>query len=182
MHGRKQIIRTGPTRHVVRVTQPVRSASLVSGTTATQHRTAVPVGAKASPAPAAPTPVQPAPAHDPAVLEAIDATLSAIESAVQQTELRRQESLDELRLVTIEMSVAIASRIVGDSAQSAAGIEELVNEAITRFGGSDEITIALNPADMAELNRVLGDDHRRGLNRVRQDLSPIATSREVAVK
>ncbi|MFK7818282.1 MAG: FliH/SctL family protein [Planctomycetaceae bacterium] len=165
MQGRKQTIGTGPTRHIVRVTQPVRSARLVGSAVVPRPAVPVPVGprhAQASQSVPDPSAAQtrqprpaPTPAHDPAVLQVIETRLNAIEAAVQETELRRQESLDELRLVTVEMSVAIASRIVGDSAQSTTGIEELVNEAVTRFGGSDEITIALNPNDLAELNRAL---------------------------
>jgi flagellar biosynthesis/type III secretory pathway protein FliH len=158
MHGRKQVIQTGPVRHVVRVTQPVRAASLISTSAPRQTPVPIPVGAPANQQPPIAAPISaapPAPRHDPAILDAIESTLIAIDTAVQETERRRQESLDELRLVTIEMSVAIASRVVGESVQAGGGIEELVNEAVNKFGGSGSITIALNPIDLGELNRVL---------------------------
>lgn len=138
MQGRKQRIPAGPTRHVVGVDHPVRSAQLVEAVV--------------------PEPAEPTPNHtaNEALAEQTLQTLQTIESTIAETELRRQQSLEELRLVAIEMSVAIAARVIRGAVETETfGIEEIVTEAVERFGGTDQITVSLNPADLSRLESAL---------------------------
>lgn len=82
-------------------------------------------------------------------------TLMSLEAALNEAEQRRQSSADELRLVAVELAVAIAARArAGSAGGEVTEIEDMVNDAVKRFS-SEAITVALNPDDLDELMEAL---------------------------
>ncbi len=72
--------------------------------------------------------------------------------AVSDLEARRAQSMDELQLVAVEMTVAIAARFLGEATDGAA-IRTLVEDAVNRLGAHDKLTIRLHPEDLIELQK-----------------------------
>jgi flagellar assembly protein FliH len=82
--------------------------------------------------------------------------LDSIAAAVEEIELRRQQSLAELQQVAVELALAVASQLtfVAISREEHA-VEELVGEAVRSLGLEPGIVLSLHPADLDQLNRRL---------------------------
>jgi flagellar biosynthesis/type III secretory pathway protein FliH len=79
---------------------------------------------------------------------------------VQQQHAQERPPLDELRILAVELGIAIAARLVHETiAADAYGIESLVRGAVERLHGKQAATVHLHPDDLALLERRLGGDH-----------------------
>jgi len=81
-----------------------------------------------------------------------NALLQKLSEAVSDLEARRAQSMDELQLVAVEMTVAIAARFLGEATDGAA-IKTLVEDAVSRLGAREKLTIRLHPEDLIELQK-----------------------------
>ncbi|WP_437194004.1 FliH/SctL family protein [Planctomicrobium sp. SH527] len=80
--------------------------------------------------------------------------LNAIADSVAEVEERRKQSLGELQHVAIELAIAVASQLVYESlSREQFGVEKLVSQIVERMGVNGPITVSLNPADLALLQR-----------------------------
>lgn len=80
--------------------------------------------------------------------------LESIGHAVAEVEERRKQSLNELQHVAIELAIAVASQLVYESiSREQFGVEKLVSQIIDRMGVTGPVTVSLNPADLALLQR-----------------------------
>lgn len=93
-----------------------------------------------------------------ALTEEVVRLLEAVQTAVDDLELRRQQSLGELQHVAVELAVAAASHLVFDAIEREQfAVDELVRQAITRMGLDEGITVSLHPDDLGMLQRKLAD-------------------------
>ncbi len=99
-----------------------------------------------------PFPVEPRPAPEPDLRP----LLNNIASAVAEVEQRRQQSLEELQQVAIELSIAVASQLVFEALdRDQLGVENLVKNAISSLGLDQSCVIFLNPVDLDLLKKRL---------------------------
>ncbi|MFG0333184.1 MAG: FliH/SctL family protein [Maioricimonas sp. JB049] len=95
-------------------------------------------------------PVAPPPPPDPPMTP----LLESINEAVEEFEVRRKQSLEELQLLAVELAVAAASNLVAQAIdRDEYGIEQLVSEAIGKLGMEQPIAISLHPEDIQLLDR-----------------------------
>jgi flagellar biosynthesis/type III secretory pathway protein FliH len=86
--------------------------------------------------------------------------LAHLAEQVRQQHTQERPPLDALRILAVELGVAIAARLVHEAiAADAYGIESLVRGAIERLHGKHAATVHLHPDDLALLERRLGGDH-----------------------
>ena len=89
-------------------------------------------------------------------ISAIQELLSSINDSVLELESRRNQSLAELQTVAVDLSIAIASRLVNaviDAEQF--GVVAMVEQLIDRIRPSGKITIRIHPADHELLEQSL---------------------------
>ncbi len=80
--------------------------------------------------------------------------LSDLTTAVNEIELRRQESFAELHQVAVQLAVEIASSVVGHQIQSGEfPFEILARKMIARLDPGLSITVKLNPQDIPVLQK-----------------------------
>jgi flagellar biosynthesis/type III secretory pathway protein FliH len=83
-------------------------------------------------------------------------TLESLEFVVQEYEERRQQSLSELQLIAIELSIIAASRVVrSEIDRNSVDVEEFVAEAIDRLAILENAKIRLHPDDLQSLQKRL---------------------------
>jgi flagellar assembly protein FliH len=88
--------------------------------------------------------------------EAIQRTLKALTDAVQGLEAQQRQRLGELQRMAIELSVAIASRLVHETLQVGDfAVEALVRKAVAKLEARGVVTVRLNPEDVALLEQRL---------------------------
>lgn len=84
-------------------------------------------------------------------------TLDAIQEAVQESEQRRQQSLNELQKIAVELALMAAEHVVFRELQhDSLGVEQLIMAAIARIGLPCAATLQLHPEDLALLRNQLG--------------------------
>lgn len=84
--------------------------------------------------------------------EQVSSLLKSIEYQLREYEVRRDRSLDELQQLAIELSVTVASHIVGreiDSGQH--DVEGLVTSAINHLNPAEKAVVHLHPLDISLL-------------------------------
>jgi flagellar biosynthesis/type III secretory pathway protein FliH len=82
--------------------------------------------------------------------------LDSIAAALEEVELRRQQSLGELQQVAIELALAVASQLTFSTiSREEHAVEELVGQAVRSLGLGSGIVLSLHPADLDQLNRRL---------------------------
>ena len=90
--------------------------------------------------------------------DTVYALLEAINEAICSVEERRQQSLQELRKLAIELSVVVASKLMYQSIElSQFPIGHLVDEALSHLSPVDpqSVTVKLHPEDIALLRKRL---------------------------
>ncbi|GIW82458.1 MAG: hypothetical protein KatS3mg105_4265 [Gemmatales bacterium] len=96
-------------------------------------------------------------AVEPAVDEGALAAAQLLENLADlasRLQHQQQQRLAEMQLATVELAVAIASELVQRSLDAGElGVEELVRQAIARFGSEPALTVWLHPEDLALLQR-----------------------------
>jgi hypothetical protein len=117
--------------------------------TAAPATTSAPLQPKPAAPPAAPAP--PAPDLRPLI--------EALAQSIADLDEQRRQSLGELQQAAIELSVAIASRLVNRVIDAGEfGVRELVEEAVQRLPASGPIQVRLQPADLQQLQRLLATE------------------------
>jgi flagellar biosynthesis/type III secretory pathway protein FliH len=87
---------------------------------------------------------------------AIQQVLAALNEAVQQIQKRDQQRLAEFQRATIDLAVAIASRLVHRKLTAGEfGLETLVGQLVAELGTATSITAYLHPEDLALLKQRL---------------------------
>jgi hypothetical protein len=91
--------------------------------------------------------------------EAFRTLLADLAEQVRQHRDQDRPPLDALRVLAIELGVAIAARLIHEKiADDAFGIESLVRGAIERLPGQHAAFVYLHPDDLALLEGRLGED------------------------
>jgi flagellar biosynthesis/type III secretory pathway protein FliH len=90
--------------------------------------------------------------------ERIERLFSGLVGAVREVDRLRRESLDELRRLAVELSIAVASRLLFTEIEAGRyPIERLVGEAVARLDRATPVTLRLHPADLELLHsRIAG--------------------------
>ena len=82
--------------------------------------------------------------------------MSGIGEAIQELELRRQNSLQELQQVAIELAIEIAAALVHDKVQrDEFPVEKQVEAIVNELGSQAAVTLKMHPDDLSLLNRRL---------------------------
>jgi len=90
--------------------------------------------------------------------EAVERTVGAMREAVQSLHSERKAMLAEMEQAVTELAVAIASRLLylkisaGDFA-----VESLVRDVVERLDSAEQVTVKLNPEDLALLHKRLDE-------------------------
>ncbi len=118
-----------------------------------------PAGPAASKPPISDEQPAPEPKHESETnLDRLEQLLEEILEGVHQLDEKQQGSLGELQRVAVELSVAIAAHLVKEKLDvGEAGIESLVEAAISRLAPCEPIVIHLNPLDEAALTALWKD-------------------------
>lgn len=111
------------------------------------RETQLPPAAVAEPLPSATPP--PAPTLDTEQFMALSESLGAICEAVAEFEQRRQQSLQELQQLAIEIGFAAAERLLRAPVdRSSTEVSSLVDELTQRAAPAGEFTVVLSPSDL----------------------------------
>lgn len=88
--------------------------------------------------------------------------LSAIQESLSSLEDRRQQSLRELQQFAVEMSVAIASQLVGRQLQTDDTIAvQLAEKAVAQLQTTGDTTLRLNPEDAQQVQAAIADSEQK---------------------
>lgn len=115
------------------------------------------------------------PKPDPAQREreerrAIEQVVEQLRQATHQLTVRFEATIEEMRQASIELAVAVASRVVFDKLQAGDfPIEEMVRQALARLPAPTPFTVYLHPDDLALMQKRLAD-------------APLLPSREAQVR
>lgn len=99
--------------------------------------------------------------HESAVAE----SMQAIFDEIRELEARRQQSIDELRELAVEIACAITTHVLDDAlARNQFPLEKLVDQALKHLGGTaaDDVVIKLHPGDCQEMERVANQLKQQG--------------------
>lgn len=81
--------------------------------------------------------------------ESIGLLLDELKVAVAELELRRQQSLEELQTVAVELAIAAAANVVRQAIdQNQFGVAELVTQTMNQVVATDVCSIRLHPEDL----------------------------------
>ena len=89
---------------------------------------------------------------------AVERTVAGMAEAVQAFHSERRHMLAEMQQAVAELALAIAGRLLhvkisaGDFA-----VESLVQQVVEKLGVTEQVTVRLNPSDLALLHKRLGD-------------------------
>lgn len=90
--------------------------------------------------------------------EALQETLSSLQYTLEEYENRRQDSLQELQQIAVELAVMAASHVVhSELDRDALGVESLVSSIIGKVGILKSAVVRLHPADLKSLQTALKD-------------------------
>lgn len=136
-------------RHTLNLSGPLRSVALDEAPL--PATTAAPVTVAMSGLPASP-------AVDPRLDQIID-LLSHLNTAIQDLETRRRQSLWETQVAAVELAKAAAAQLLMKGiANGDYAVEAVVAEAVARLDARRPITITLHPADLDLLRQRLAAD------------------------
>ncbi len=92
-------------------------------------------------------------------LQALSGTLGDLIEVVGEFEQRRQQSLEELQQLSVEIAFVAAERIIRDSVDRGDfSIEKIIRETVERAAPASVLSVALNPADL-QLLELARDAH-----------------------
>jgi hypothetical protein len=128
------------------------------------------------PPPVVPPPVfvppEPAPVPEADLRPLVETLLHAVE----ELELRRRGVLGELQQATIELAVAIASKLTYRVIEAGEfAVEKLVQDAVSRLPANGPVSVWLNPEDLKLLQARLSPEEFRALTSDHIRLLPDAT-------
>jgi flagellar assembly protein FliH len=88
--------------------------------------------------------------------EALKRILTSLQNAAQAVATQQMEQLAEVRRVTVELAVAIASRLIHERILAGQfGVETLVRQVLEKLEPRQPIAVRLHPDDLALLKRRL---------------------------
>jgi flagellar assembly protein FliH len=88
--------------------------------------------------------------------EAIERTLTSLQEAVKGLEAQQRQRLVELQRMAVELSVAIASRLVHETLRAGDfAVEALVRKAVAKLEPRGPVTVRLHPEDVKLLEQRL---------------------------
>ncbi|MBI3462416.1 MAG: hypothetical protein HY000_05060 [Planctomycetes bacterium] len=106
--------------------------------------------------------------------EALERVLSGLADAARRLTGWHDQLLGEVQHATVELALAIASRLIHQKIETGMfPVESLVRAAVKRLGESDAAVVHLHPEDLALLRRRLGDDR---LSQEERDVRFVADS------
>ena len=92
-------------------------------------------------------------------IDAVSSALAGIQESIAEFERRRQQSLRELQKLAVELSFAVAEKLMRQQVgQSEFPIEELVAELLEKAGSDGPMTAFLHPEDLSLMKMLVEED------------------------
>lgn len=90
--------------------------------------------------------------------EAVERTLAHMTDVAHELKAQQRQRLTEMQQLAVELAVAIAGRLVHDRIEAGDfAVETLVHQVVERLETKQAVTVYLHPADIALLERRLGE-------------------------